>query len=106
MFEQLKLVLSELKKHEVEKLLVVFNDFFSRHRLDIGGNTDFTVKLTPEIENPMYTQGPPTPINLHDLIVELALMQKFGIVTTMSYSKYSSPLFAQRKTLWCLSPFD
>ena len=90
-------VLSEKEKSEVEKLLNEFNDIFSRHRLDIGGNTDFTVKLTPEHEKPMYTQGPPTPILLReDLIVELALMQYYGVITTLLYSKYSSPLFAQR----------
>ena len=86
------------EKKEAEKLLVEFIDIFSRHRLDIGGNTDFTVKLSPEHEKPMYTQGPPTPIHLReDLIVELALMQYYGVITTLPYSKYSSPLFAQRK---------
>ena len=66
--------------------------------MDIGGNTDFTVKLTPEHEKPMYTQGPPSPIHLReDLFVELALMQYYGVITTLPYSKYSSPLFAQRK---------
>ena len=46
----------------------------------------------------MYTQSLPTPTNLKDyLLGELALMQKYGIIMTLPYSKYSSPIFAQRK---------
>ena len=30
-------------------------------------------------------------------MVELALMQEYGIITTLPYSKYFSPIFAQRK---------
>ena len=61
-------------------------------------NTDFKVKLTPQHEEPVYSQSLPTPTNLKDdLLVELALMQKYGIITTLPYSKYSSPIFAQRK---------
>ena len=38
------------------------------------------------------------PIHLkEDLIVELALMHKYGIVTVLPFSKYASPMFAQRK---------
>ena len=38
------------------------------------------------------------PIHLkEDLIVELALMHKFGIVTVLPFSKYTSPIFGQRK---------
>ena len=32
-----------------------------------------------------------------DLIVELALMQKYGIITVPPFSKYASPIFAQTK---------
>ena len=39
------------------------------------------------------------PIHLkEDLIVELALMHKYGIITVLPFSKYASPIFAQRKT--------
>ena len=31
-----------------------------------------------------------------DLIVELALMHKYGIITVLPFSKYASPIFAQR----------
>ena len=51
---------------------------------DIDGNKDFKFKLTPEHHKPMYTQGPPTPIHLgEDLLVQLALMQYYGRVTTL-----------------------
>ena len=37
------------------------------------------------------------PIHLkEDLIVELALMNKYGIITVLPFSKYASPIFAQR----------
>ena len=32
-----------------------------------------------------------------DLIVELALIQEYGVITTLTYSKSSSPIFAQLK---------
>ena len=38
------------------------------------------------------------PVNLkEDLIVELALMHKYGTITALPFSKYASPIFAQRK---------
>ena len=38
------------------------------------------------------------PIHLReDLIVEVALMHKYGIITVLPFSKYASPIFAQRK---------
>ena len=56
------------------------------------------MKLTPKHDDPVYAQSLPTPTNLKDdLLVELALMQEYGIITTLPYSKYSSPIFAQRK---------
>ena len=33
-----------------------------------------------------------------ELIIELALMQYYDIITTLPFSKYSSPIFAQRKS--------
>ena len=91
-------LLSPSQQAQVEELLVKYNSIFARHRLDIGMNTDFKVKLTPQHEEPVYSQSLPTPTNLKDdLLVELALMQEYGIITTLPYSKYSSPIFAQRK---------
>ena len=85
-------------KKQLEQTIVEYNDIFARHRLDIGINNSFKVKLTPKDERPIYTQSLPVPINLkEDLTVELALMHRYGIITTLPFSKYASPIFAQRK---------
>ena len=91
-------VLTEDQRSKVEDLLVDFSDIFAKHRFDVGYNSDLKIKLKPEHTRPLYTQGPPTPIHLrHELTVELALMHYYGLITTLSHSKYSSPLFAHRK---------
>ena len=52
----------------------------------------------PKNDKPIYSQSLPMPINLKDdFIVELALMQKYRIITVLPFSKYASPIFAQRK---------
>ena len=85
-------------KQAVENLLVEFHDIFARHRFDIRINTDFKVQLTPLDNRPAYSQSLPAPINLKDdILVELALLDKYGIITTLPFSKYASPIFAQRK---------
>ena len=82
----------------IEDLLVEFHDIFARHRFDIGMNEEFTVKLTPKDDSPAYSQSLPTPIYLkEDILVELALLQRYGIITTLPFSKYASPIFAQKK---------
>ena len=92
---------SMLQQHEIkqiEALLVEFHDIFARHRFDIGLNEEFTVKLTPKDDSPAYSQSLPTPINLkEDILVELALLHKYVIITTLPFSKYASPIFAQKK---------
>ena len=85
-------------KQAVEDLLVEFHDTFARHRSDIGINTEFKVQLTPLDNRPAYSQSLPAPINLKDeFLVELALLHKYGIITTLPFGKYVSPIFAQRK---------
>ena len=85
-------------RDSLENTIVKFHDIFARHRLDIGMNTQFKVYLTPQHDKPIYTQSLPVPINLkEDLTVELALMHRYGIITTLPFSKYTSPIFAQRK---------
>ena len=92
---------SMLQQHEIKKidsLLVEYHDIFARHRFDIGMNEEFTVKLTPKDDSPAYSQSLPTPVNLkEDILVELALLHKYGIITTLPFSKYASPIFAQKK---------
>ena len=85
-------------RKQLEQTIIEYNDIFARHRLDIGINNNFKVNLTPKDERPIYTQSLPVPINLkEDLTVELALMHRYGIITTLPFSKYASPIFAQRK---------
>ena len=85
-------------KHAVANLLVEFHDICSRHRFDIGINTEFRVQLTPLDNKPALSQSLPAPINLKDdLLVKLALLHKYGIITTLPFSKHASPIFAQRK---------
>ena len=90
--------LSSDEQQEIEEILVEFHDIFARHRFDICINCEFKVKLTPNDDRPAYSQSLPTPINLKDdITVELALLHKYGIITTLPFSKYASPIFAQRK---------
>ena len=85
-------------RKQLEQTIIEYNDIFARHRLDIGINNSFKVKLTPKNERPIYTQSLPVPINLkEDLTVESALLHRYGIITTLPFSKYASPIFAQRK---------
>ena len=85
-------------KQAVENILVEFHDSFARHRFDIGINTEFKVQLTPLDNRPAYSQSLPAPINLKDDIpVEIALLHKYGTITTLPFSKYASPIFARRK---------
>ena len=91
------------ERKEVEQILVEFRDLFVRHRFDVGINREFKVKLTPNDDRPAYSQNLPTPIDLKDdITVELALLHKYGIITTLPFSKYASPIFAQRKPNWRL----
>ena len=69
-------ILNPHEKQENEALLVKYRDIFARHRLDIGINTEFKIKLTPKHDDKVYAQNLPTPTNLKDdLLVELALME-------------------------------
>ena len=97
-FDWTDTLLIEMEKQKIEDILVEYHDIFARHRMDIGMNTAFKVKLTPKDNKAVYSQSLPMPIHLkEDLIVELALMHKNGIITVLPFSKYASPIFAQRK---------
>ena len=61
-------------------------------------NTEFKVKLTRRDDEIVFNQSLPLPVHLKEnLIVELALMHKDGTITVLPFSKYASPIFAQRK---------
>ena len=97
-FDWTDALFTETEKQAVEDILVECHDKFARHRMDIGTNTEFKLKLTPKDDKAVYSQNLPMSINLkEDLIVELALMHKYGIITVLPFSKYASPKFAQRK---------
>ena len=77
---------------------VDYHDIFAIHRIDIRMNTEFKVKLTSKDDKAVYSQSLPMPLHLkEDLIVEQALMHKYKFITVLPFSKYASPIFAQRK---------
>ena len=97
-FDWTDTLLTEMEKQAIGDILVEYHDIFATHRMDIGMNTEFKVKLTPKDDRAVYSQSLPVPIHLNeDLIVELALMHKHGIITVLPFSKYASPIFARRK---------
>ena len=66
---------------------------------------EFKVKLTPKDNFPAYSQSLTAPINLkEDILVELAMLHKYGIITTLPFSKFASPIFAQMKPNGKLRP--
>ena len=91
-------LLTETEKQSIEDILVDYHDVFARHRMDFGMNTEFKVQLAPKDDKAVFSQSLPMPIHLkEDLIVELALMHRYGIITELPFYKYASPIFAQRK---------
>ena len=91
-------LLTETEKQAVEDILVEYHDIFARHRMDIGMNTEFKVKLTPKDNKAVYSQNLPMQIHLkEDLVVKHSLMHNYGIITVLPFPKYASPIFAQKK---------
>ena len=61
-------------------------------------DTEFRVKFTPKADKAVYGQNQPMSSYVKEhLIVRLALMLKYGIITVLPFSKYSCPNFAQRQ---------
>ena len=90
--------LNDNDRQRIEQLLFMYHQKFAGHRLDIGIITEFMVKLTPEHNNPIYAPSLPKPTYMKDqIILELALMQEYDVITTLLFSKYSSPNFSQKK---------
>ena len=83
----------------IEELIVEFHNIFARDRFDIGKNEEFTVKLTPKDNFSAYSQGFSAPILFkEEIFVELAMLQGIRFITTLLFSKYASPIFAQKKS--------
>ena len=86
-FDWTDALLTKTEKQAIGNILVEYYDIFARHRLDIGMKTEFKVKLTPKDDKAVYSRSLPMPIHLkEDLIVELALMHKNGIITVLPFS--------------------
>ena len=97
-FDWTNTLFTKTEKEAIEKFLAEYHDIFARQRKDTGMNTEFKVTLTPKDDKAVFSQSLPMPIHLKEgLIVELTLMHKFGIITVLTFSKYASPIFAQRK---------
>ena len=47
-FDWTDTLLTEMEKQTIENILVDYHDIFAGHRMDIGMNTEFKVKLTPK----------------------------------------------------------
>ena len=62
-------------------------------------STDLKVKLTPKDDKAVYSQSLPMPIHLkEDLIVELALMHKYRIITVPTFLKIRKSHISTEKT--------
>ena len=95
-FDWTNSMLQRDKITRIEDLLVQFHDIFVRHRFNIGMKEEFKVILTPKDDSLAYSQNLPKPINLkEDILVELALLRRYGIITTLPFSKYASATFVQ-----------
>ena len=71
---------------------------FARQTMDFRMNTELRVRLPRKDDKVVHSRTPAMPIHLEeDLIAELVLRHKVGIITVLPFSKYASPIFAQRK---------
>ena len=97
-FDWTDTLLMKTQKQAVENIVVEYYDIFASYKMDIGTNTEFKVKLKAEGDRATYNQNLPMLIYLtEDLLVKLAHMHKYGIITVLPFSKYSSSISAQRK---------
>ena len=94
-------MLTENEKQAIEDILVDNHNIFAKQRMDTWMNTEFKVKLTPKDEKDLYNQSQPMPIHLkEDLIVELALMHKYGFITVLLISKHRKSHNCTEETQW------
>ena len=54
-FDWTDTLLTEMEKQAIEDFLVDYHDIFARHRMDIGMNTEFKVKLTLKDDKAVYS---------------------------------------------------
>ena len=97
-FDWTERFLIKTQKQAIENILVNYHETFARHRMVIGMNTEFKVKLTTNDDKAVNSQTLPISIRLkEDIIAELVLMHKYEIIRTLPFPKYASPIFAQNK---------
>ena len=53
-FDWTDTLLTVMEKQAIEDILVDYHDIFTRHRIDIGMNTEFKVKLFPKNDKAVY----------------------------------------------------
>ena len=98
-FDWIGTLATKAQKQAIQDILV---EIFERQRVEMRLKTQLNVKLTRKEHKTFYSQSLPMLFHLQEgLIIELALMHKFGIITVMLFSKYTSPNFVLRKPyLW------
>ena len=96
-FDWTDALLMETEKQTAVDFLVEYHDIFARLRMDIGMKAEFLMRNTPESDKSGRNQSLPIPIHEKgDLIVDLPLMQNYGIITVLPSSEYAIPIFVQR----------
>ena len=67
-------------KSAVGYLLFDYHYLFAKRGPCISENENLKVKITPENDEPTFTQGPPTPIHCRgEVLEELVLLQYWGV---------------------------
>ena len=85
-------------RQAVEALLFEFHNIFVWYRFDKGINKELEVQHTILNDRPAESQSLLAPINFKDdILLELVLLQWWGIVTTLPFNKKATPIFARRK---------
>ena len=77
-FDWTDTLLTENEKQAVEDILVEYPDIFARHRMDIGMNTEFKMKLTPKDNKAVYSQSLPMPIHLKEDLINIPFCTNMG----------------------------
>ena len=80
----------------LERLVVKQHRIFARRRFDKGISKQFKVEIFHNHERSLYAQNLPASTNLKDKFsVKLILQRDYGVITPLSFSKRSLPIFAQ-----------
>ena len=99
-FNWFNLQLGHNKQQRIEQFLVKYRQLFARNRLHIGINTRHRIEFMPRLDDPIYAQSLPTPSNMKtDILGKVALIQQYGLITTLPFSKYFLPCSAQRNPI-------